>query len=278
MASISRRDHVLSLSSDKLQPPDLDRTATGIAFSVVLPAYNEVKRLPSYLLAVLEYLDRLYGSSVEVIVVDDGSQDGTAEMLKECQCDWAQLRIIRHSRNRGKGAAVASGMMAARGDLVLFADADGATPIAEERKLRAAIAQGADVAAGSRFVAAPHAERSRQGLRLLASFAFTKLVGFAHRLPVADTQCGFKMFRLDAARRIFRLCDEAGYLFDIQVLLLAHRLGFRVTEVGISWHDVPGSKVCLWRDSWKMAAGLPTMHRQVARLIAESSRGAQAGD
>src|SRR5262249_21354428 len=160
-----------------------------------IPAFNEVERLPTYLRSLLDYLPRLYGDLFEILIVDDGSQDGTAEMLKEFQCDWPQLRVLRHSTNRGKGAAVRTGMVAASGELLLSADADGATPIPEEQKLREAIRTGADLAAGSRLVASRAAERSRQGLRFLASRVFARLTGWALRLPVSDTQCGFKMFR-----------------------------------------------------------------------------------
>ena len=268
MATLPRSNELMSQSGDERQHAHFERTANTVAFSVVIPAFNEVERLPKYLETVLEYLDRLYGKSFEVLVVDDGSRDGTTEMLKEVQCDWPQLRVLRHPLNRGKGAAVRTGMMAATGELILFADADGATPISEERKLREVIANGAEVATGSRLIAAPDTERNRHGLRFVAGYAFAKLVGFALQIPVGDTQCGFKMFHRAAAQQIFQLCDEAGYLFDIQVLLLARCLGYRVAEIGISWHDVPGSKVRLLRDSWKMATGLWNMRRRVACLIA----------
>jgi len=261
----------MSRSSAALQHVDLDRAAIAVPLSVVIPAFNEVNRLPAFLTSVLEHLCRVHGESFEVLVVDDGSRDGTAEMLKEFQCDWPQLRVIPHPVNRGKGAAVRTGMMAASGELVLFADADGATPIGEERKLREAIRDGADIAVGSRVVRAAGAERSRHGLRSLASGVFGKLTRVALRIPVSDTQCGFKMFRRAAAKRIFRACDEPGYLFDVHVLLLARGLGYKLAEIGISWHDVPGSKICLWRDSWKMATGLWNIRRRVARRISQSA-------
>jgi dolichyl-phosphate beta-glucosyltransferase len=277
MATLPRRDDVLSHPGDELQRAHLDATANAVALSVVIPAFNEVNRLPEYLSAVLGHLDSLYGKSFEVIVVDDGSQDGTAEMLKEVQCDWPQLQVLRHSVNRGKGAAVRTGILAASGELVLFTDADGATPISEERKLREAIAIGADVATGSRLIAAPGAERTRHGLRSVAGYVFAKLVSFLLQIPVADTQCGFKMFRRAAAQTIFHLCDESGYLFDIQVLLLARCLGYRLAEIGVSWRDIPGSKVHLLCDSWKMATGLWSMRRRVARLVPAASRSTEAG-
>jgi dolichyl-phosphate beta-glucosyltransferase len=276
MATVPRHnDALLPLSTGREHAPS-GRTSSAIALSVVIPAFNEVDRLPAYLASVLDYLHRLYGEFFEVLVVDDGSQDGTSEMLKEFQCDWPQLYVLRHPTNRGKGAAVRTGMLAAGGDLVLFADADGATPIAEERKLREAISAGADVATGSRLIAAPGARRARRGVRSLAGHVFTRLVGFLVQLPVRDTQCGFKIFRRTAAQHVFQLCDESGYLFDIQVLLLARSLGYRLAEVGVSWREVPGSKVRLVRDSWKMATGLWSMRHRVARLVAAASRSAEA--
>jgi dolichyl-phosphate beta-glucosyltransferase len=210
------------------------------ALSLVLPAYNEARRLPPYLAAVRRCLDDRYPNQYEVIVVDDGSTDGLGQVLDRLAADWPQLRAIRHPANRGKGAAVCTGMLAARGDLVLFADADGATPIEEENRLAAAIGAGADVAIGSRLASDADRQCSRRWYRGLAGRLFAAVARRLLKLPVRDTQCGFKMFRGEAGRRIFARVHESGYLFDLEVLVLAERLGLRVAEVPIRWTEVPG--------------------------------------
>lgn len=208
--------------------------------SLIVPAYNEIHRLPPYLAAIRVYLDGRYGSRYEVIVVDDGSRDGLAEFLFSRQTVWPQLLVLQHTTNRGKGAAVRTGALSSRGELVLYADADGATPIEEESRLAAAIRAGADMAIGSRMLRDDQVRRERRLVRgwsgrLFAAVA-TRLLG----LGVADTQCGFKMLRGDLARRLFARVEETGYLFDLELLALAHRAGSRIAEIPIHWTEVPG--------------------------------------
>jgi dolichyl-phosphate beta-glucosyltransferase len=198
-----------------------------IALSVILPAYNEAARLPPHLTAVREYLQARYPDRHEVIVVDDGSGDGLAAILDGLAAGWPQLRVLRHARNQGKGGAVRTGMLAADGELLLFSDADGATPIKEESRLAAAILAGADLAVGSRLLSASTARRSRTWIRGLAGRSFAAVARRLLCLSVRDTQCGFKMFRRDAGRRLFSLLHERRYLFDLEVLATANRLGYR---------------------------------------------------
>ena len=234
--------------------------------SLVIPAFNEEHRLPPFLQTVRPYLLGVFGDSHEVIVVDDGSRDGTARVVEEAGRAWPQLRLIRHEVNVGKGRAVRAGVLASRGELVLFADADGSAPIAEEAALRSAIAAGADVAAGSRLAAGPR-PCSRPWHRGLIGRAFAALVWLLVGLPIRDTQCGFKMFRGPVARHLFALCSQEDYLFDVFVLLLARKLGYSTVEVGVAWHDTPGSRLSLLRDSAKMALGLTTIRRKVNRVV-----------
>ncbi len=212
--------------------------AEKIALSLILPAYNEALRLPPYLSDVRAYLDRRYTDRYEVIVVDDGSEDSLAGVLEQAVAPWSQLRGLRHARNQGKGAAVRSGVLASHGRLVLFADADGATPIAEEAALAEAIAAGADVAVGSRLLAG--ADRRRHPFRALVGWAFAAVARRLLKLSIRDTQCGFKMFRGDAGREIFSQVREARYLFDLEVLVLADRLGLKTVEVPVQWREIPG--------------------------------------
>jgi dolichyl-phosphate beta-glucosyltransferase len=145
----------------------------------------------------------------------------------------------------------------------LFADADGATPIEEEVRLADAVAGGADVAIGSRLLPSRDMQRRRRPLRGLAGRLFAALARRWMRLSILDTQCGFKMFRAEAGRRLFGMSRESGYLFDIEILVLAARLGYRVEEVAIHWHEVPGGNVHLARDLPRVARDLWNLRRRL---------------
>ena len=208
--------------------------------TVVLPAYNERHRIGRFLESIRIYMKAHYPDRHEVIVVDDGSTDGMAEVVEGLAAGWPALRLIRHETNLGKGAAVRSGMLAARGLRILFADADGAAPIDQEAPLSEAIRQGADMAVGSRLLASGRQEVVRRKGRGLLGRLFAVLARRLLRLPVRDTQCGFKMFRAQVARNLFSEVRETGYLFDLEVLGLAVRRGYKIVEVPIRWTDVPG--------------------------------------
>lgn len=223
--------------------------------SVVIPAYNEESRLPATLEGLQECLS---GREHEVIVVDDGSSDHTAEVAEKFG-----YRAVRHPRNVGKGAAVRSGVLASRGSMVLVTDADLAAPIAELPKLEAALEKGADIAVGSREALGARVARA-SFKRKLAGKTFNLLVRFLTGLPYRDTQCGFKLFKGEAARMLFSLVECRGYCFDVEVLLLARKMGFRAKEVGVEWRDAPGSKVTLGRDGWRMLRELAEIRRRFA--------------
>jgi len=236
--------------------------------SVIIPAYNEAQRLPPYLASVRQYLDGHYPGGYEAIVVDDGSGDGLPGVLSALRVDWPELAVMRHPANRGKGAAVRTGMLAARGERLLFVDADGATPIDQEARLSQAIAAGADVAVGSRLVAATGTlgvvTRRRTLLRGLTGRLFAGLARWWLGISVRDTQCGFKMFRGEAGRRLFSLSRETGYLFDLELLVLAGRLGYRVAEVPVNWADVPGGHLSLRRELCRTLFGLCRLRRRLS--------------
>lgn len=236
--------------------------------SVVIPAYNEAARLGPYLVAIRGYLDAAYPRVYEVIVVDDGSKDGTAALVERAGAEWPGLRLIRLPHNRGKGAAVRTGVLAAKGRRILFADADGATPIEEERRLSRAIAGGASVAAASRYAPGPGVSRERNRRREAASTIFRTAARVLVGVGVKDTQCGFKMFEARAGRTLFEHSLETGYLFDIEVLALAKHFGYEVAEVAVNWSEQPGSKVRLVRDSLRMFAGLWRLRRRLRTMPA----------
>jgi dolichyl-phosphate beta-glucosyltransferase len=233
-----------------------------VELSLVVPAYNEATRLPPYLATIRPYLRGSFGDHHEVLVVDDGSDDALADHLRPLTTDWPQCAVLRHEHNRGKGAAIRTGIAASRGQLVLFADADGATPIAEERKLRHAVAEGAALAVGSRHLHAEGTTRERVWHRRLGGRLFARLAGLLLGLPISDTQCGFKMLRGDVGRQLADLCREPGYLFDLELLLWARRLGYPVAEVAVCWREIPGSKLRLARDGPALLWGLWKLRRR----------------
>jgi len=233
--------------------------------SVVLPAYNEAERLPPFLASVRRYLDAAEPGRYEVIVVDDGSNDRLPELLASLAEEWPPLRVMRHRENCGKGAAVRTGMLAASGERLVFADADGATPIEEEARLADSIRAGADVAVGSRLLAADGQTRRRSWVRGLAGRFFAALARWWLGVKVRDPQCGFKMFRRKAARELFRRSKESRYLFDLELLVLAGQLGYRVVEVPVSWSEVPGGHLSLARELFKLPLALWRLRRRLFR-------------
>jgi len=226
-----------------------------LGLSVVIPAYNEARRLPRTLPRVLEYLDAL-GEGVEVIVVDDGSTDGTAEVVAALAHGDPRVTVLRGAVNRGKGASVRRGVLAAREEDVLFTDADLSAPIEEAAKLRAQLAAGHDVAIGSRRLDRSDVRVRQPWLRGLAGHGWSWLVSLCFLPGIRDSQCGFKAFRRAAATALFGRQRLDGFAFDVEVLWLARRLGYRVIEVPIVWRDDPESHLRLVRDSLGMLLDL----------------------
>jgi glycosyltransferase involved in cell wall biosynthesis len=214
------------------------------SISVIVPAYNEVTRLPSTLTRILEYLDGKHFSFAEILVVDDGSRDGTAAVISDFARRHPCVRLVPNPGNRGKGYSVRHGMLEARGEWALFTDADLSAPIEELEKLvEAAQRESAEVAIGSRAL-----DRSLVGvhqpfLREYAGRFFNLVMRAVTGLKFRDTQCGFKLFQREAARRIFSMQRLERFGFDAEVLFIARRLGYRTVETPVRWNDVAGSKV-----------------------------------
>jgi dolichyl-phosphate beta-glucosyltransferase len=213
-------------------------------WSVVIPAYNEARRLPPFLDTVVAYFEGR-DEPYEVVVVDDGSRDGTAQVIEARR--YASVSIIRREINSGKGTAVRTGMLAARGAYRLFADADGATPIEELKRLEAPLVAGADVAFGSRALRDPGVSVAARRHRVVAGRVFNWLVARLGLEGVSDSQCGFKAFTGRAAERLFQVLSTRGFAFDVELLLLARAAGYRIVEVPVNWADQPGSKVGVLR-------------------------------
>ena len=248
-------------------------SAPGL-LSVVVPAWNEAARLPAYLDRVLAFLEAR-AQPYEVIVVDDGSVDDTAARVRQAMGVHPTLSLHVLPENRGKGHAVRAGMGLARGALRLMADADGATPIAELARLEAAVQAGADVAVGSRALAAPGLTVRARVHRRLAGTVFNRLVRLLGVRGVVDTQCGFKLFRGAVAEDLVTRVSTDGFGFDVEVLLWAQARGYRIAEVPVNWADQPGSKVGVLRDGPRM---LLEILRARARVMRAQARAAWAGE
>lgn len=224
------------------------------SLSVVIPAYNEEERLPLALERVSHYLRRSH-PSCEIIVVDDGSTDGTAQLVAEWQQKTPGLRLVSNGRNRGKGYSVRHGMLEARGRVALFTDADLSAPIEEAAKLFAAL-ESADVAIGSRDIDRSLIEIHQSRMRELAGIIFNWIVRLFTGLPFHDTQCGFKAFAMPESRIIFQQQRIEDFGFDPEILFLARRHGLRIAEVPVRWAHDARTKVHVVRDSLRMFVDL----------------------
>ncbi|MDZ8160432.1 dolichyl-phosphate beta-glucosyltransferase [Microbacterium aquimaris] len=207
--------------------------------SVVIPAYNEEIRILPTIGAIATHMSAS-GRPWELIVADDGSTDDTVRLVGDL--GFANLRVLVAERNGGKGSAVRRGMLAARGDLVLFADADQSTPIEQFEMLEAKTAEGFDVVVGSRKAEGAEV-RHKSRLRRVLSWGLHTLVRIVFGITVLDTQCGFKLFTRDAAQELFTTQRVDGFSFDLEVLYLAGKRHLRVAEVPVEWIDAPGSTV-----------------------------------
>jgi dolichyl-phosphate beta-glucosyltransferase len=208
--------------------------------SVVIPAYNEAARLPPTLGRISDYL-RSKGRPFEIVVVDDGSRDGTAAVA-ECQGHPSTI-VVRLDENRGKGHAVRVGMLRARGALRLMTDADLSTPVEDLDLLRERIEEGYDVAIGSRAVSGSNVEVHQPRYREIAGRAFNRLVRIAVLPGLFDTQCGFKLWRDEAAREAFSVGRLDGFCFDVEALFIARRRGRRIAEVPVTWRNDSATRV-----------------------------------
>jgi glycosyltransferase involved in cell wall biosynthesis len=228
--------------------------------SIIIPAYNEEKRLGRALERIQSYFaskpNGIEPGDVEVIVVDDGSTDGTVRVAEE----WAQrmpgMRVLCGRANRGKGYSVRQGMLEAKGRIGLFTDADLSAPIEESGKLLAAIRAGQDGAIGSRAMDRSLIATHQSRLREVAGMIFNGFVRDLTGLPFRDTQCGFKAFLLGRCRIIFEQQRIEGFGFDPEILFLARRYGLEVAEVPVRWSHDPATKVHVVRDSLQMFGDL----------------------
>lgn len=229
------------------QPPSND-----IHLSVIIPAFNEEKKIADDVAVLYDYL-RAQNYSAEVIVVDDGSTDKTFEAVKSLEPRYNNLKAVRYEKNRGKGHAVKTGVLQSQGAHVLFMDAGSGTPCLYIDTGLKLLQNGVDVAIGSRALAKSQITKKQPLYRVIGSKVFMFLVHFFLQFPpIKDTQCGFKMFKKKAAHAIFQKNKIDGYTFDIETLLNAQRLGFKIKDFPIAWRNDADSRLNPFIEAFKV--------------------------
>ena len=228
----------------------------GIELSVIVPAYNEERRLAPGLRQALEYLARRR-EPFELLVVDDGSRDETARVAESFAGQG--VRVVRHERNRGKGAAVRTGLLASRGRKVLISDADFSTPIEEIEKLERFLQDGTPLVIGSRGLADSQIRQRQPFYREMMGRTFNRLIRLFGVRGIRDTQCGFKLARGEEGRRIASELKIEGFAWDVEMIWLARRRGYKIAEVGVIWVNSPDSRVDPIRSSFSMLRDVITM-------------------
>jgi dolichyl-phosphate beta-glucosyltransferase len=241
--------------------------------SIVIPAFNEEERLGPALRQTLDYLESS-GIDSEVIVVDDGSRDGTADIVSSMARDARSLRLLRLAQNAGKGFAVRSGIINAQGSRILFMDADNATALEEIARVSAIMDEtGADIVIGSRaHLPGSHATVQAKWFRHVSGRIFHQFVKVYGVSGIRDTQCGFKLFTRSAAQSIASRMRMHGYSFDVEMLLIGRELGYDIREVAVNWTHQHGSKVSVVSDGMRMVADLMRIRRNSAAGLYKQPR------
>jgi dolichyl-phosphate beta-glucosyltransferase len=239
--------------------------------SVVVPAYNEEQRIGATLARIRQYFEK-QPYAVELIVVDDGSRDETVAVARRALEGFPRGEVISYKPNRGKGYAVRTGIVATRGDYVLFTDADLSTPIEEVERAFGLFEQATDMVLGSRAAGTKTVRKQPLYRQLAARFFILVRDTIVPSTGVVDSQCGFKLFRGAVARDLFGRQRVDRFMFDVETLYLASRLGYRYAEMAVEWADVPGSKVRVVRGALELLPELLSIRLRHGHLK-RSSRG-----
>lgn len=219
-----------------------------VDISIVIPAFNEEERLPLSLRKILDFFEN-HTETVEILVVDDGSTDNTVQtILKE----FPDIQVIQLPQNTGKGAAIRKGMLTAKGNYILFCDADLSTPIYEIEKLIPMLNDNYDIAIGSRALDPSLIKLHQPFYREFMGKTFNKIVQIFTFSGISDTQCGFKLFKKNVAHQLFSQSVINGFSFDVEILYLAHKAKFKIAEVPVEWYNDAKTKVNPLTDSTKM--------------------------
>ncbi len=242
-----------------------ERHVSSPSLSIVIPAYNEGARIEHALSRVLSCVAERHWDA-EVLVVDDGSSDDTADIVQRWMLTHPNLHLVRNDGNRGKGYSVRNGVLQSTGEIVMFTDADLSSPIEEAERLFEALDAGADVAIGSRWLDKQrqtiHQPLYRRFFGRCFNWVTRKIMG----LPYKDTQCGFKAFKRDAAQVIFRLQTIERWGFDPELLFIARKLGYTIVEVPVTWGHDERSRISYLKDGMQML-------KEMAQIRKNSLRG-----
>jgi glycosyltransferase involved in cell wall biosynthesis len=243
-----------------------------VDLSIVVPAYNEEHRLAPTLARLHAHL-AAQPLRWEIIVVDDGSRDATCAVVLAAMARIPNLRLVRQTPNRGKGAAVRRGMLEARGQIRVMSDADGSMPPEQLPRLLAPIlACTAEIAIGSRYAEGARSDVTQPWYRVAWSRLANRVIQRSLVPGVRDTQCGFKAFTAEAARALFGLGRIDGWAFDLEILALARRAGFAIAEVGVEWTDDRRSRVNPLKDMWKVMREALTIRKNLKRGVYTAPR------
>jgi dolichyl-phosphate beta-glucosyltransferase len=239
--------------------------------SIIIPAYNEATRLPQSLRRIME-IGGSFAFSFEVLVVVEKSTDGTLELAREIVAKQANFQIIDNGPKRGKGHAVRSGMVKAAGEYQFYMDADLSVPINQVITFLDYFRAhpGVDVLIGNRQHPSSNVIRKQSLLRRKMGQTFNRVLQIFSLLDIRDTQCGFKAFRKNAAREIFSRQKLDGFAFDVEILLLAKKLGFKITDLPVEWANSPESKVNILRDSIQMLSDAARVTKLVDQTLREN--------
>ncbi len=235
---------------------------TSKEISVIIPAYNEEKRIGRSLMRISDYLAGNW--EYEILVVDDGSTDGTTTLVQKVASSCPSVHLIRNAHNRGKGHAVRCGMLSATKRLRLLCDADLSTPIEELRILYPYIKEGYDIVIGSRALPDSRIEVRQSLPREILGKAFNLGVRFLFDEKIRDTQCGFKLYT-ERGSALFRLQQIDGFAFDVETLVLARLLCIPLTEAGVRWRNDPDSRVDMFHTPIQMTGELIRLRRNLSR-------------
>jgi dolichyl-phosphate beta-glucosyltransferase len=232
---------------------------------IIIPAYNESVRIIDSLTAIGLYIEK-QNYQCKVLVVDDGSKDSTLSICRKFAQKHPWMQIISYTRNKGKGHAVRVGILHSSADFFLICDADLATPIDELDGFWQYIDEGADIVIASRPIKGSHLVKRQPLYREMAGRAFNHVIRMMAVHDIADTQCGFKLFRGSVAKKIFSKCEIDGWSFDIEVLYIAQKLGFCIKEAAVHWYHRSGSKIQFLRDGIRMLRDVNRIRKLHHRL------------